>query len=274
MSDNTTWYDNNDTDYTRFDNDYNEYNEAGAIPPPIPEDVDKITESKSGIRWKKVAVGAGTGVLLGSAAAMLTGMKKADDQPHPQEEETADANPSDASTSTDESVLNNPSQIISDTDVATGMGHSHATTDSSHHSDVAQHTAQNTHAGGDDEIEVVHIEHTDNSNHIAQQTISDPIATDSEVEILGVVHDDNTGANIGAIAVDNQEVIFVDVDDDSIFDFMAADLNGNGEMDDNEIVDISSQHISVNDLGGITPMPGHDMPMDDLDSGINDVYEG
>lgn len=340
MNENTTWYDNNDTDFTQFQND--EYYD-GQTPPPLP-DTEKGNNAKAGIRWKKVAVGAGTGILLGSVAAMLMGMKKADEDNHPHDEpENNDTTNSESPDDAGTHGISNPELIIGEMEVAAGVDDSmtfaeafaaareevgpggifewhgntyatytaaewdqmsaqqqdefndhfawnhhdhHATATASHHTASASHTDHNsdtahhaahhtaqTHNLGEDEIEVVHVEHNDNPS-TSQQTIVDPIEAGAEVEILGVVHDDSTGANIGAIAVDNQEVIFVDVNDDSIFDFMACDVNGNGEMDDDEIVDISSQHLSVNDLGGIVPMPGSGLPTDDFDTGMNDVYEG
>lgn len=49
--------------------------------------------------------------------------------------------------------------------------------------------------------------------------------TIGEVQILEVVHDNETGMNIGGMMVDNQEVILIDVDNDQTFDVMASDLN-------------------------------------------------
>lgn len=71
-----------------------------------------------------------------------------------------------------------------------------------------------------------------------------------EVEILGVVHDGDTGMNTGVMTVDDQAVIFVDVDGDEVFDLAATDVDGNGQIDDNEIIDITDQNITVDQLGG------------------------
>lgn len=74
-----------------------------------------------------------------------------------------------------------------------------------------------------------------------------------EVEVLGVVHDDETGANIGGMMVDGQEVVFVDVDNDGVFDLMASDRDGNQQLSENEIIDISADNVTVNDFGGMSP---------------------
>lgn len=70
----------------------------------------------------------------------------------------------------------------------------------------------------------------------------------SEVEVLGVVHDTETGANIGGLVVDGNDVAVIDVDGDMVFDVMACDVNHDGNVDGNEIVDIHDQGLNVNDL--------------------------
>lgn len=73
-----------------------------------------------------------------------------------------------------------------------------------------------------------------------------------EIEVLGVVHDSETGANIGAITVDGQEVFLVDVDGDLEFDIVASDLNQNGQLDEGEAFDIHGGGLTVDHLGGFT----------------------
>ena len=71
---------------------------------------------------------------------------------------------------------------------------------------------------------------------------------ESEVEILGVVHDDESGANVGIMTVDNQEVILIDVDDSGTFDYMASDLNNDGQFSTNELTDITDVNITISEL--------------------------
>jgi len=139
---------------------------------------------------------------------------------------------------------------------------SHVQGHAAHHAaSPATHTAQTTH--GSEEVEVVTAQH--DGQHGSQQhnggltgqlggvsPAGDEVdvvgADDSEVQVLGVVHNDETGANIGGMVIDGQEFILVDVDGDQTFDLMGSDLNGDGQFAANEVVDISDQGITVSHL--------------------------
>ena len=69
-----------------------------------------------------------------------------------------------------------------------------------------------------------------------------------EVEILGVVHDNETGANLGLMTVGEQEFLLIDVDDNGEFDVLVSDVNGDGHITENETADISDHHMSVDDF--------------------------
>ncbi len=71
-----------------------------------------------------------------------------------------------------------------------------------------------------------------------------------EVEVLGVIHDSESGANIGGMLVDDQAVFVIDVDNDQVFDVMASDLNHDGQLERDEVVDISGRGLTVEDMGG------------------------
>lgn len=90
---------------------------------------------------------------------------------------------------------------------------------------------------------------------VGEVTPDDEVAvvghTETEVQVLGVVHDADSNMNIGAMTVDGQEVVLIDVDNDQVFDVMASDINGDGEFQENEMADISGQNLTVNDLGGM-----------------------
>lgn len=73
-----------------------------------------------------------------------------------------------------------------------------------------------------------------------------------EIEVLGVVHDPETGANIGGLNVDGNNVFLVDIDGDLEFDIVASDLNNNGQLDDGEAFDIHGGGLTVDHLGGFT----------------------
>lgn len=70
-----------------------------------------------------------------------------------------------------------------------------------------------------------------------------------EVEVLGVVYDYGSGKNIAGLTIDGQNVALVDIDGDGIFDIAESDLDHNGELSEDEIVDLSQgEEISVIDL--------------------------
>lgn len=98
-----------------------------------------------------------------------------------------------------------------------------------------------------DNIEVVSVDQPATTNSEIEV-----VATEPEIEVLGVVHDMQTGSNLGGISVDGQEVFLIDVDGDMEFDLMASDLNHNNVVDEGEVVDIHGQGMTVNHLGGIS----------------------
>lgn len=73
-----------------------------------------------------------------------------------------------------------------------------------------------------------------------------------EIEVLGVVHDYQTGANIGGMTIDGQDIFVVDVDGDLEFDVAMSDINHNNVVDEGEVVDIHGQGLTVDDLGGFS----------------------
>ncbi|MDE6510606.1 MAG: hypothetical protein K2L00_00715, partial [Muribaculaceae bacterium] len=64
------------------------------------------------------------------------------------------------------------------------------------------------------------------------------IEMEGEIQILGVENIPETGANIGTLNIDGQEVFVVDVDGDMVFDAMVMDVNQDGMIDDDEIMNI------------------------------------
>lgn len=93
-------------------------------------------------------------------------------------------------------------------------------------------------------------------NHMAQNShvspTPQPIVPDDDVVILGVHHDDESGTNIGALMIDDEPLVVIDVDGDMEFDYLMADVDGDGEIQDDEIFDISGGGLTVDSLGGFT----------------------
>ncbi len=76
------------------------------------------------------------------------------------------------------------------------------------------------------------------------------------------------------MTIDGQDVILVDIDNDLAFDYMAADANNNNQIDQDELVDIQGQNLTVNDLGGFSNPAGDLYANDEGPDYSNDgVYE-
>lgn len=114
--------------------------------------------------------------------------------------------------------------------------------------DTSVQSTSNHQAVSDDNIEVVSVDHP-SATPVSEIEV---VSAEPEIEVLGVVHDMHTGSNLGGLSVDGQEVFLIDVDGDLEFDIMASDLNHNNIVDEDEIVDIHGQGMTVNHLGGIS----------------------
>lgn len=109
--------------------------------------------------------------------------------------------------------------------------------------------------GGDD-INVVRV------NDPGRQQPAEPTGGggEGEVQVLGVVHDAETGQNIGAMTIDGEQVFVVDVDNDLVFDAMLSDQNHDGDITPDEVQDIQGLNLTVADVGGF--QDGYDPSMD------------
>lgn len=107
----------------------------------------------------------------------------------------------------------------------------------------------------------------------AEELLAEP---DPEVEILGVVHDDESGFDYGTMTVDGQDVYLVDVDNDGIggeFDYLVVDANNNGSLENEEFVDISDGHISVTEFSNYASPDGSLLASNDEIDYTNDDYD-
>ena len=93
------------------------------------------------------------------------------------------------------------------------------------------------------------------TTQVYQQTTTTS-GEDVDFQVLGVEHANIDGEHdsvIGVASMDGQAVYFIDVDgQDDQFEYMAADLNGNSQLDDDEFVDVSDQQISVSGFQQMT----------------------
>lgn len=180
-------------------------------------------------------------------------------------------------------------------------------TSNSNSGHTAQTNTSTTSSGKDDDIEVVSVNHNEEhqnnesqNNQVAQNNTGAHHTTEShqntaiqnnnpqketkpieenndhhepEVEIIGVEHDYETGANYGTVSVDGQAIVYVDVDDDLKFDYAVTDANNNGKIEDDEIFDVRDLGLTVADLGGFTDSTGDLMASNDAPDYSTDVYE-
>ena len=79
--------------------------------------------------------------------------------------------------------------------------------------------------------------------------VSDDETGDAEVEILGVHHDDDSGATYANLAVGGHDAVLVDLDDNNTFDVLAIDVNDDNQITENEVIDVSQQNITLQSLG-------------------------
>lgn len=87
--------------------------------------------------------------------------------------------------------------------------------------------------------------------------VEEPVATDEPaIEVIGYEHintEDGTEMDLVVLSVDGAEVGVVDVDMDGRADVMLADVNGDGVIDENEIVSLEDVDIAMVDLMNAMP---------------------
>ena len=281
-----TQYQSHDEEATQYDDAYNNEN-TKTEETETSDNKDNAAKGEKSI-WKKVAVGAGSGIFLGSAATLLSASAPLGHaEGENAEEEGSETHPewTDGEVPVASSVSDDMSFSEAFTAARTEVGsggvfewhgniystftedewngmtaeqideygshfswhsdNSYTETASSTQSSTSSHSAHAT-----DEVEVSEVTQASHTEEVAV------VDVDPEVEVLGVVHDEESGANIAGLAVDGQEVVLIDVNGDETFDVMGADVNGDQQLSQNEIVDISGQNLTVNDLGGISNPDG------------------
>ncbi len=111
--------------------------------------------------------------------------------------------------------------------------------------------------------------HTQQDDFAGNVTLDTPIPADDpgyfqeaemtvepQVEVLGVEYRPDVEANVAEMTIDNNEVFLIDVDNNGIMDVLAGDINGDGELQFDEVADVSEFGITIEDLGGYTgPSP-------------------
>ena len=74
---------------------------------------------------------------------------------------------------------------------------------------------------------------------------------DGEIEILGystVEMEDGSMMNTGVLNMDGDDVLIIDVDNDSEYDIMVSDLDGDGSIGPDDVMGISDIHITTEEI--------------------------
>lgn len=119
--------------------------------------------------------------------------------------------------------------------------------------DVAQHTHRNddNRHGNDDN------RHGNDDKPEKPTPSKDDADDEPEVHFLGVERietENGQTINVGRVVAGEHEVALIDMDDNMVFDVAVSDRNNNGEIDDDEVVDISSRELSVTDFALMSAM--------------------
>lgn len=282
-------YDDEATRFEAADNEETRYSEA--TEPKFPLSDHFVDDSKSKRKpshdlLKSAGVGAGFGLLIGGVAPFLMSMAKATPDHAPESEEGEGAatpthpawadDQMQVASSVNDNMSFNEAFAAARAEVGPGgsfewHGQVFGTYTATEWNDMtAQEQAQfgshfnwnNLDTASSDVAQQTDNQQEMPQNDFPQEAVEAEVVEieddDPEVEILGVVHDDESGANIGDVIIDDQEVVLIDVDDDQVFDYAAADLNDNDQFDQDEFVDIQNEGLTVDSLGGFTD------PEDDL----------
>lgn len=250
------------------------------------------TPKKDGLKWKEVTIGGVSGILLGGAGSFAATAATLDNTDEIVEE-NAEEN---AENAAEENVtVEDTSHVVAHGNVASGVNDNmsfneafaaarsevgaggcfvwhgnvygtyyasewNAMSPSQRDEFVSQTTGVDT-----SHSHATYAHHsTGSQTHTEQPTTPEKEEVGEEdmaVEILGVEqvqHEDGSVSNIGAASINGQAVYFIDVDgQDGEFELMATDINANGSLEENEITDISDQHMQVSQFQELAQASGN-----------------
>ena len=115
----------------------------------------------------------------------------------------------------------------------------------------------------------------DDTTSVSQQSGGND---DVDVHVIEVGQADLDGngmaENVALVEIDGNEVMLVDIDHDNVADVMITDMNGNGQIDGNEIVDITSEGVGMPTMSdGDLFMAQNDMEPDYTNDADMGLYE-
>lgn len=240
--------------------------------------------NKSEAKWKEVMIGGVSGIALGTAGTLLASSipidaaaENSDSQDTPNTENEATNTTAQMATCVNDSMSFSDAFNAAREEVGAGgvfewHGNLYSTytaaewynmdatarnefADSIHwdgpsHEYVSSNHSQSSHSTHSTHTEeVTNTQTVSNGNTTQTQSPSKDEEDSPDVEIIGVEHANIDGEHdsiIGTASINGQAVYFIDVDgEDNEFELMVSDTNGNNQVDEGEVVDISEQHMSV-----------------------------
>lgn len=91
------------------------------------------------------------------------------------------------------------------------------------------------------------IENTSNEDYTTE-TVEPVHDEEVEIEVLGIITDEETGCNMAPAIIDGNTIVYIDVDNDQVFDYAVQDVDNNMVLDENEILDIHDLNITTQDV--------------------------
>lgn len=270
-NDTTILNNQNENEETLLNGQYNEETQ-----PIIGSEKGKVSRRNNKINWKEVSISGISGILLGGASVLFTGSASAkNDEDAPGNNKTNDNSHGEDTPLSPGSHITVNGLPIAD-NVNDDMSFSEAF--AAAREDVGPGGVFEWHGGvygtfyADEWNSMTPEQQAEFSNRISygagggahtQQQADvkqkpadlehetevhqdEPLDNDG-VTILGIDETEIDGqqATIAGLQVEGQEVVIMDIDHDGVFDLEAVDLNDNGMIENNEVVDIQDQNITV-----------------------------
>lgn len=116
--------------------------------------------------------------------------------------------------------------------------------------------------------------HDGQSEYTQHNTVQVDTVDDDEVRILGlesVQGEDGSQINIAAIDINGEHAMLVDIDNDQVMDVLVHDDNGDGQISEDEMHNISEYNITVGDIQGSVQSQGATVTADQYAS--NDIAQ-
>ncbi len=127
----------------------------------------------------------------------------------------------------------------------------HSSSHTTHTADTAQHaqhTAE-THTPQGSNQDYVSADRTQHETHTpSAQGHATNVNQGSGLHVVSLGYDADLNANIGVVEENGHRMMFIDADRDNVFEYAVADVNNNQQIEDDEIIDISDRHLTVETL--------------------------